>query len=70
MAAGGLTYELTDKLLDGKLDELLREWRSADPPLTFDAIARKLASDYGIELSRETIRRWVAPRDLEVDELL
>ncbi len=45
-----------DVLLDGKLDPILKGWKAEG--LTVDQITREL-HDRDIEVSRETVRRWV-----------
>lgn len=55
-------YLLTDRALDGRLEELLRRWRDAG--VTRRTAARLLAQELdGIEISFETVRRWI--NDLE-----
>lgn len=45
-----------DKLLDGQTsDSLLSGW--VDDGLTLDQMARKFEDDFGLTISRETIRR-------------
>ncbi len=45
-----------DVLLDGQLDPTLKGWKAEG--LTVDQITREL-HDRDIEVSRETVRRWV-----------
>lgn len=53
-----------DQALGGRLADELRERRQRGD--TFDGIARWLHIDYGIEVTSETIRNWVAA-DTEVE---
>lgn len=48
--------ELADRLLDGELATILAEKRANG--VTFDDIARWLADEHNIGVSRETVRRW------------
>ena len=49
---------LVDRILDGRLAELLEGW--ANDGLSHEQMAFRLQSDYDIEVSSETIRRWRA----------
>lgn len=51
-------YLLADRALDGQLEDLLRRWRDAG--VTRRTAARLLAQELdGIEISYETVRRWI-----------
>lgn len=50
-------YDHANLMLDGQLDQLLKGWQH-DEHLTIDQIARRL-DDRGVEVSRETVRRWL-----------
>lgn len=51
------SFALIDRLMGGKLAERLEGWRTADPRVSYDDIARTLqAEDY--DVSRETVGRW------------
>jgi len=51
-------YLLTDRALNGQLDALLRRWVAAG--VTRRTAARLLADELGgIEISTETVRRWI-----------
>lgn len=56
---------LVDRLLDGKLAELLSAMRADDQ--SYDSIARRLHVDHDIDVTGETVRRWCI--DLEVEEV-
>lgn len=50
-------YEHANLRLGGRLDSILEEYRRDG--LSHDLISRRLDDDHGIEVSRETIRRWL-----------
>lgn len=47
---------LVDRILGGKLDQTLAAWRTEG--LSYEAIARRLASEHDISVTAETIRAW------------
>jgi hypothetical protein len=47
---------MADRLLGGRLLELLREYRRQQ--LGTEAIASRLYAEAGVEVSGETVRRW------------
>lgn len=47
---------LADRLLGGRLAEILGDWRAEG--LSNEAMARRLEREHGISLSDETLRRW------------
>lgn len=49
-------FRMADRLTQGRLAELIREGRAADE--SWDRIARKLDSDFGIDVTSETLRLW------------
>jgi hypothetical protein len=51
------TYQLVDVLIGGDLDHRLRLWKSCQ--VSVPAMARLLEADTGVDLSPETVRRWV-----------
>jgi intein-encoded DNA endonuclease-like protein len=57
-------YRMADRLAGGELARLLRELRASDA--SYEAIARQLYSDYGIEVTRQTVANWV--NELDIDE--
>lgn len=56
--AYGSTKPLVDKILDGRLNIILREAR--DRGESFDKISHRFADEYDLSISRELIRKWVA----------
>lgn len=48
--------ELIDRFMGGKLEMTLREWRASG--LSFAQMRDKLYLQIGVELDRETLRRW------------
>lgn len=54
---------LIDRLLDGKLDAILGEWKADG--LSFAEMSYRLRSEHDITVSGETIRQWFAA-DAEV----
>lgn len=48
-------FDLYDRLLDGGLTKLLREWR--EQGVTLDEQSFRLR-DHGVTASRDTVRRW------------
>lgn len=59
MAQRTRTFELVDRILEGRLADELRSRRAEKPPESFDRIARWLHSEHGIEVTDETVRQWV-----------
>lgn len=49
-------HELVDQVLDGKLAEILTGLRARD--VSYDDMTRHFES-LGVQVSRETLRRWV-----------
>lgn len=49
---------LADRVLDGKLTDLLSEWKSETPPRSFEACARELTALLGQSVTGETVRQW------------
>lgn len=49
------TFDLANLVLGGRLNQKLRRWR--DQGRTLDTIAADLRAQ-GIDVSRETVRRW------------
>lgn len=47
---------LVDRILDGKLEEVLIAYRAEG--LSHEQIARKFRDDHGIEVVAETVRKW------------
>ena len=56
MARTQQVMRFADRALDGKLPTLLTAWRKER--LSFEAMARRLSSEYGITVTGETLRRW------------
>lgn len=52
---------MADRLLDGKLIELLREQR--EQGLSFDEISRRLFAEHEIEFTGQTLRNWLMADD-------
>jgi len=57
------TYPLTDRLLDGKLEEFLRSARAAGE--SHETITYRLRSEHDIKTSKSTVYRWCL--DLGID---
>ncbi len=51
------TYDLVDRVLDGNLEAMLGKWRADGT--SYRQIAKSLLVDHNIDVSDETIRRWV-----------
>lgn len=51
---------LVDRVLGGRLDEVLSEYRASG--LTFEQIARAFKDDHDIDVTKETVRKWVHTR--------
>lgn len=49
-------FPLIDRILDGHLADLLRQWKAED--MTHEQIARKLYIEHGIDVTGETVRKW------------
>lgn len=58
-------YRMADRLADGRLGEVLLEMRA---DLSFREISKRLHSTYGIEVTDETIRGWIASLQAEAAE--
>ncbi|MCU4183992.1 hypothetical protein K6U06_06445 [Acidiferrimicrobium sp. IK] len=54
-------FQILDRLVGGDLAERLARWR--DEGLSFDAMAIRLHDEHQVDVTGETIRRWV--RDTE-----
>lgn len=62
------TFGVTDKALDGKLAIELRRMRRVEF-LTFDEMVQSFAGR-GIEVSRETLRRWCHDLGIEAKKVV
>ncbi len=51
-------YRMADRLADGNLAEVLLRLRDEDR--SPEDIGRQLYADYGIQVSRPTVSRWIA----------
>lgn len=51
-------YRMADRILDGQLDETLSSY--AEQGLSPGRMALRLAADYQVEVSGQTIKKWVA----------
>lgn len=54
--AGVSSFPLADRLLDGRLADLLTELR--DEGESYESIAFKLRDEHDIRISMGTVRRW------------
>lgn len=52
----GTSYPLVDRILDGKLEALLRDWREAG--LSHERIVLKLHTEHDITVTAVMVRRW------------
>lgn len=52
------TYHLHDRLLQGRLGDLLLGWRQSDK--TAEDIAYLLRSEHDLKVSVSTVHRWLA----------
>lgn len=50
------TFQLLDKVTDGKLGERVKALRAEG--LSWEATARQLHAEFGITVTRETLRNW------------
>lgn len=55
---GADTFPIYDKLLDGKLCDLLAEFRDPSHPVSYERIADAIEERTGLRPGRETVRRW------------
>lgn len=65
----GRTYHLCNQAMGGQLEPQLRRWARAR--VSARAVAEMITAELGIELSRETVRRWLRelpPEDNGADE--
>lgn len=63
--ASTAAYQMADRLLDGRLEEQLRQYRQAG--VSFPAIARLMARD-GVAVSHYTLRKWARELGIEDDD--
>lgn len=56
IAMGTPILPLVDRILDGRLRDLLQEYRTEG--LTYETMSRRLAADHQIEVVSETMRKW------------
>lgn len=56
MPPTSITFRMADRLTDGKLATLILERRAADA--SFGEIARFLATEYGVEVTDQTVNNW------------
>lgn len=54
----GPHFRMADRLVEGKLEEILTE-RRLKRNQSFDQIARELYAEHGLEVTRQTIAKWV-----------
>lgn len=52
----GTTFPLVDRLLDGRLAEILTSWRAEG--LSYETMARRLEADHDVTVSIATVYRW------------
>lgn len=57
------TYPLVDRILDGRLADLLTDWRAEG--VTLQDIAYRLRSEHDIKVSIATVKRWVGLAEAE-----
>lgn len=58
------TFPLYDRILDGRLGEMLADWRGEDPRPSWAEISYRLR-DHDIIVTAETVRRWAARLGLD-----
>lgn len=61
--ATGTTFPLVDKIMEGRLDEQLRRWRSES--LSYEQIARRLLTDFEVDINSTTVRRWCIEQGID-----
>lgn len=57
------TLPLVDRILDGRLAELLTRWRGEG--LSYEAISRRMAVEHDLEIGADTIRAWARQLNVE-----
>jgi intein-encoded DNA endonuclease-like protein len=50
-------FVLADRITKGQLAELLLDWRGSG--WSYPEICLQLHDDYGVDISAQTVRRWV-----------
>lgn len=65
--APGPMRPLVDRILGGRLDDILLEWRSQG--LSFEACARRFATEHDIEVTTETVRKWFSEAEARASDL-
>jgi arginine repressor len=48
---------MADRLAQGRLAVIVAQWRSEGQ--SHEAIARRLYAEYGIEVTRQTLSKWI-----------
>lgn len=56
MSVGTSAYRMADRLLDGKLADLIAQYRAAG--MTWDQVSRQLYIDGGVEVTNQTLINW------------
>lgn len=57
-------FPLYDRLLDGRLADILRDL-IADQGLSYEEATYRLRSEHEVEVSKSTVRRWCIERGIE-----
>ncbi len=52
------TYPLVDQILGGNLAKTLTDWR--EEGLTYRQMSDRLKAEHGVDISIETVRRWMS----------
>lgn len=55
--AGSSTFPLVDRILEGRLADILTNWRAEGA--TFQDVAYRLRAEHDIKVSIATVQRWV-----------
>jgi intein-encoded DNA endonuclease-like protein len=50
-------WRMADRLAQGRLALIVAEWRSEGQ--SHEAIVRRLYADFGIEVTRQTLAKWI-----------
>lgn len=60
---GETIYSMLDRLLGGTLEDRLRRW--SDDGLSLAAITKRLLVEHDIDVSTDTVRRWLDELGIE-----
>ena len=60
----GRIYPLVDRILDGGLAEQLSQWHAVEG-LSIQRICHRLLTEHAVEVSTDTVHRWIKSLGIE-----